>query len=174
MIRSAAKNHAAVAVVSSPSQYAEVLAELSANDGALSRNLRRRLAAAAFATTAAYDAEISSWFSGQLGNDATHFTRTYVKELTLKYGCNPHQEPAFVGRLADLPSMPFKGAQRRQWRSRSRDNNSNIMQRKQISLRTPLCLLDLRATSQYLTASPATSICWTPATRGSSRRSSRR
>jgi len=108
MLRSAAKNHAAVAVLSSPSQYGELLGELDAHAGCTSRALRRRLAAAVYATTAAYDSAISRWFSGQLGGEAAVFTRTYEKKLALKYGCNPHQNPAFVGRLADTPAMPFE------------------------------------------------------------------
>src|SRR5207253_4452006 len=60
MVRAAAKNHAHVGVVVSPADYGDVLAELQA-DGALSDGTRRRLARAAFAHTAAYDAEIVGW-----------------------------------------------------------------------------------------------------------------
>ena len=121
MLRSAAKNHAAVAVLSSPAQYAELLAELAATGGCTTRALRRRLAAAVYATTAAYDSAISRWFAGQLGGQASVFTRTYERQIALKYGCNPHQNPAFVGRLADTPAMPFEvlngtpGASQRLW-----------------------------------------------------------
>ena len=108
MLRSAAKNNAAVTVVSSPAQYPELLAELRGLGGSTSRALRRKFAAATFAHTAAYDSAISRWFAGSLGADAPVFTRTYIRELPLKYGCNPHQNPAFVGRLAELPSMPFE------------------------------------------------------------------
>ena len=63
MLRSAAKNHASVAVVVSPDDYMPVLRELQENDGALSRRTLARLAAAAFAHTAAYDARIAAYLA---------------------------------------------------------------------------------------------------------------
>ena len=63
MVRSAAKNHAHVAIVTDPADYAELLAELDANDGATSLDFRKRLAAKAYALTAAYDSMISQWFA---------------------------------------------------------------------------------------------------------------
>ena len=63
MVRSAAKNHAYVAIVTDPGDYAELLAELEMKDGATGLDLRRRLAAKAFAATAGYDAMIASWFA---------------------------------------------------------------------------------------------------------------
>ena len=65
MVRSAAKNHAAVAVVVSPSDYPAVLDELQENDGALSQETRTRLAVQAFAHTAAYDATITTTWPAQ-------------------------------------------------------------------------------------------------------------
>lgn len=108
MIRSAAKNNASVTVVTAPSQYAGVIAELEANNGGTSRALRRKYAAAAFAHTAAYDSAIARWFEEQVGSECTTITRTYVKSIPLKYGCNPHQSPAFIGRLVSTPELPFK------------------------------------------------------------------
>ena len=67
MVRAAAKNHAWVAVVTSPAQYGDVLAELRSNDGSLSGETRRRLALEAFAHTAAYDAAIVGWLEGDRG-----------------------------------------------------------------------------------------------------------
>ncbi len=95
MIRSAAKNHAHVAVVTDPAQYEEVLAALEAHDGGTTAELRRSLAAAAFARTATYDAAISNWFAGELGDElparvAFGGTRAQV----LRYGENPHQAAA--------------------------------------------------------------------------------
>ena len=117
MLRSAAKNNAAVAVASSPAQYEALLAELAANGGACSRALRRSLAAAAFALTAAYDATIAAWFAAQEGvgpvgggaegQQLATVTRAYVPDLALKYGCNPHQAPAWVGHIAGAPP-PFR------------------------------------------------------------------
>jgi phosphoribosylaminoimidazolecarboxamide formyltransferase / IMP cyclohydrolase len=107
MLRSSAKNHASVTVVSSPLQYEELLHELRSCNGSTTLALRKRFSAAAFAHTAAYDSAISRWFSDQLGNESTVYTRTYVPDIRLKYGCNPHQNPSFVGHLAGLP-LPFK------------------------------------------------------------------
>ena len=59
MVRSAAKNHAFVAIVTDPADYAELIAALDANDGMTSLDFRKRLAAKAFAATAAYDATIA-------------------------------------------------------------------------------------------------------------------
>src|SRR5712675_1063525 len=73
MIRAAAKNHDDVAVVVEPQDYRAVLDELAANQGATTLALRRRLAAKAYARTAAYDAAISNWFAGVLKNDAPEF-----------------------------------------------------------------------------------------------------
>ena len=63
MVRSSGKNHAHVAIVTAPDQYADLLAALAANDGATDLALRKRLAAAAFAHTAGYDAAVASWFA---------------------------------------------------------------------------------------------------------------
>src|SRR5207248_728671 len=63
MIRAAAKNHADVTVIVDPADYAPVVAELSAHGGATSLELRRRLAAKAYARTAAYDAAIANWLA---------------------------------------------------------------------------------------------------------------
>jgi phosphoribosylaminoimidazolecarboxamide formyltransferase/IMP cyclohydrolase len=97
MIRSAAKNHGYVAVCTDPSELAEVMAALQA-DGATSLSLRKRLAARAFARTAAYDAAISSWFAAQLG-DAAPARKSISGSLiqTMRYGENPHQAAAFYG-----------------------------------------------------------------------------
>ncbi|MFN3521492.1 MAG: bifunctional phosphoribosylaminoimidazolecarboxamide formyltransferase/IMP cyclohydrolase [Phenylobacterium sp.] len=95
MIRSAAKNHGYVAVCTEPADLEEVLAALKA-DGATALDLRKRLAARAYARTAAYDAAISTWFAGQLGEQAPQ-RRTISGELvqTMRYGENPHQKAAF-------------------------------------------------------------------------------
>ena len=96
MIRAAAKNHDDVAVVVEAQDYQAVLDELAANKGATTLSLRRRLAAKAYARTAAYDAAISNWFALQLKNDAPDF-RAFGGRLiqSLRYGENPHQTAAF-------------------------------------------------------------------------------
>jgi phosphoribosylaminoimidazolecarboxamide formyltransferase / IMP cyclohydrolase len=93
MIRSAAKNHAYVAVCTGPEDMAEVLAALKA--GGTTLELRRRLAARAYARTAAYDAAISGWFAGQVG-EAWPARKSIAGQLkqTMRYGENPHQAAA--------------------------------------------------------------------------------
>jgi phosphoribosylaminoimidazolecarboxamide formyltransferase/IMP cyclohydrolase len=95
MIRSAAKNHGYVAVCTEIADLQQVLAELQA-DGTTSLQLRKRLAARAYARTAAYDAAISGWFAEALGEPWPK-RRAFAGELvqTMRYGENPHQEAAF-------------------------------------------------------------------------------
>jgi phosphoribosylaminoimidazolecarboxamide formyltransferase / IMP cyclohydrolase len=95
MLRSAAKNHEFVAVVTDPSQYDRVASELSANDGGTTLELRRTLAAATFARTAAYDTAIAAWMSQRAGNRFPPvFELRGVNEGELRYGENPHQAAA--------------------------------------------------------------------------------
>src|SRR5229473_2753337 len=96
MIRAAAKNHDDVAVVVEAQDYQAVLDELAVNKGATTLTLRRRLAAKAYARTAAYDAAISNWFASELKIDAPDF-RAFGGRLIqpLRYGENPHQTAAF-------------------------------------------------------------------------------
>jgi phosphoribosylaminoimidazolecarboxamide formyltransferase/IMP cyclohydrolase len=96
MIRAAAKNHADVAVIVDPDDYATLLDELSQHGGATTLDLRKRLAAKAYARTAAYDAAISNWFAEQL-NDKAPASRAIGGRLAeaLRYGENPHQSAAF-------------------------------------------------------------------------------
>jgi phosphoribosylaminoimidazolecarboxamide formyltransferase/IMP cyclohydrolase len=104
MLRSTAKNHAFTSIVTSPDQYAKIQAEIEAHGGT-TLAMRKKLAAQAFALSAAYDSAISSWFAAQLGTDAPVTARVYKPEFPLKYGCNPYQTPAFISsRLgSDLP-----------------------------------------------------------------------
>jgi phosphoribosylaminoimidazolecarboxamide formyltransferase/IMP cyclohydrolase len=96
MIRAAAKNHDDVAVVVEPSDYQAVLDELAAHKGATTPALRRRLAAKAYARTAAYDAAISNWFASVLKNDAPDFRALGGRLIqALRYGENPHQTASF-------------------------------------------------------------------------------
>ncbi len=95
MIRAAAKNHGYVAVVVDPADYAALTAALDANDGTTTLELRRRLAAKAFARTAAYDAAISGWFAASLADPLPQW-RSFAGRLSeaLRYGENPHQTAA--------------------------------------------------------------------------------
>ena len=96
LIRAAAKNHDAVAVVTDPADYGSVLADLASHEGATSAALRRQLVERAFARTAAYDAAIAEWFAGQSGDT---FPETLAVggrlRQRLRYGENPHQQAAF-------------------------------------------------------------------------------
>jgi phosphoribosylaminoimidazolecarboxamide formyltransferase/IMP cyclohydrolase len=105
MIRAAAKNHGAVAVVTDPGQYAGVLAELRAGGGTLSAATRARLAQEAFRRTAQYDAAIAAYLRSpeaaasvapRAPEEFPHPLRLEAERaLTLRYGENPHQTAAF-------------------------------------------------------------------------------
>jgi phosphoribosylaminoimidazolecarboxamide formyltransferase/IMP cyclohydrolase len=95
MIRSAAKNHVHVAVLTEPRHFAEVQAEIEA-EGGTTLATRRRLAAAAYARTAAYDAAIGAWFAQQGGQDfPPRLAVAGILKQTLRYGENPHQAAGF-------------------------------------------------------------------------------
>jgi phosphoribosylaminoimidazolecarboxamide formyltransferase / IMP cyclohydrolase len=93
MVRAAAKNHAWVGIVTSPKQYRPVLDELRAN-GSLSEETRRALALEAFANTAAYDAAIVAWLSGDAELPRHLVLPLERTDEQLRYGENPHQEAA--------------------------------------------------------------------------------
>ncbi|ABD04796.1 phosphoribosylaminoimidazolecarboxamide formyltransferase / IMP cyclohydrolase [Rhodopseudomonas palustris HaA2] len=106
MIRAAAKNHDDVAVIVESSDYQAVLDELAANAGATSHGLRKRLAAKAYARTAAYDAAISNWFAQQLKTDAPDFRAIGGRLIqSLRYGENPHQTAAFYATPEKRPGV---------------------------------------------------------------------
>ena len=96
MIRSAAKNHAHVAVVTDPDDYAALVDALDAGHGAIGLDLRRRLAATAFAATASYDAAIAGWFAGVDQREQFPPVRVMAtrRAAMLRYGENPHQAAA--------------------------------------------------------------------------------
>ena len=110
MLRSAAKNHKYVGVVTSPDQYARVISELER--GTLSFEYRRELAAAAFEMTARYDRAIADYMSGlttgQTENAGpefpSHLTLSYERRSSLRYGENPHQRAAFYVEANPAPS----------------------------------------------------------------------
>ncbi|EKS30243.1 bifunctional phosphoribosylaminoimidazolecarboxamide formyltransferase/IMP cyclohydrolase [Afipia felis] len=106
MIRAAAKNHGDVAVVVEAADYQAVLDELAAHKGATTLSLRKRLAAKAYARTAAYDAAISNWFAAELKIDAPDY-RAIGGRLAeaLRYGENPHQSAAFYVGAEQRPGV---------------------------------------------------------------------
>ncbi len=98
MVRAACKNYHDVAVVTDASQYAEVVAELQREGGSLTLATRERLAGAAFARTAAYDAAIADYFARRQPDHAdapARLTLTFAKKQGLRYGENPHQKAGF-------------------------------------------------------------------------------
>jgi phosphoribosylaminoimidazolecarboxamide formyltransferase/IMP cyclohydrolase len=103
MVRSAAKNHAYVTIVTDPADYEALLAELAEHDGATTLDFRKRMAAKAFAATAAYDSAIGHWFAfaDQRQKFPPSVSMTRVLAGTLRYGENPHQEAALY-----LPAGP--------------------------------------------------------------------
>ncbi len=96
MVRSAAKNHTSVAIVTDPADYAELIAAMDCNDGATDYDFRRRLAAKAYSATAAYDAMISQWFAfaDQQQTFPDMLAVTANRQEELRYGENPHQKAA--------------------------------------------------------------------------------
>ena len=104
MVRAAAKNHGRVAVVTDPSMYQAVAAALAA--GGFTLEQRRRLAARAYAHTAAYDAAIASWFASAYAPDAAAaetgwpdvIAASWARRDVLRYGENPHQRAALYVR----------------------------------------------------------------------------
>src|SRR5205823_4450295 len=97
MVRAAAKNYHDVAVVTDPAQYPSVIEELRAHSGALTLATRERLAAAAFARTAAYDRAISAYFANRAGGEGMPavLDLRFERRAPLRYGENPHQQAAF-------------------------------------------------------------------------------
>jgi phosphoribosylaminoimidazolecarboxamide formyltransferase/IMP cyclohydrolase len=100
MVRAAAKNYAHVAVVTEPTQY-DAIIDAIRTSGSVPPALRQKLAAQAFATTAAYDAQVAQWFATAAATDNTtsselpqRITLNLVREQTLRYGENPHQRGA--------------------------------------------------------------------------------
>jgi len=106
MIRAAAKNHASVTVVVDAQDYAVVLADMTQYGGATSLALRKKLAAKAYARTAAYDAAISGWFATAIAEEAPAW-RAFGGRLAqaLRYGENPHQRAAFYVSARTRPGV---------------------------------------------------------------------
>ena len=106
MVRASAKNHAYVAVVTDPEDYASVLNAIEMNLGSLSLDFRQKLAAKAFARTAAYDAAISGWFADALAIEHPGWRAFGGKlETVMRYGENPHQSAGFYVTGEDRPGV---------------------------------------------------------------------
>ncbi len=107
MVRSAAKNHGSVAVVTDPTDYALIAKELLEHDG-LSDATRFRLACKAFSHTAEYDGAISNYLTSldsesKPGEFPTRLNMQFEQVQTLRYGENPHQHAAFYRDLKPAP-----------------------------------------------------------------------
>jgi phosphoribosylaminoimidazolecarboxamide formyltransferase/IMP cyclohydrolase len=109
MVRAAAKNHGSVAVVTSPAQYGDVVKALA--NGGFDQPERRRLAAAAYAHTAAYDAAVASWFAASYAPDEVAaetgwpdlVAQVWRRSDVLRYGENPHQRGALYEARSAAP-----------------------------------------------------------------------
>jgi len=107
LIRAAAKNHAFVAVVTDPADYAAVMADMAAQEGATTPALRERLARRAFAHTAAYDAAIAGWMSREAEEAFPPLLTLAARHRQhLRYGENPHQQAAFYAAIE--PGVPAR------------------------------------------------------------------
>ncbi|MGH6854510.1 MAG: bifunctional phosphoribosylaminoimidazolecarboxamide formyltransferase/IMP cyclohydrolase [Aestuariivirga sp.] len=121
MIRAAAKNHDSVTVIVDPSDYAGVLAAMMAHEGATTIEMRRMLAAKAFARTAAYDAAIAQWFGRELSDPLPkYFAIGGARLQILRYGENPHQQAALYG----IPGNRTGVAQARQLQGKELSYNN--------------------------------------------------
>jgi phosphoribosylaminoimidazolecarboxamide formyltransferase/IMP cyclohydrolase len=107
LIRSAAKNHASVTIVTDPTDYASILGEMDENDGCVTDGTRRKLASKAFHHTASYDAAISVWFESieAPGELPEEIITAYRRFRSLRYGENPHQKAALY--IEESPAGSF-------------------------------------------------------------------
>ena len=118
MVRAAAKNHADVAVLTSPEQYDTVLAALAESSHGVPAALRQRLALEAFQHTAAYDTAISSWMAAQVDRSDSPWLAAVPLRQTLRYGENPHQQ----ARWYSHPKQGWGGAIQLQGKELSTNN----------------------------------------------------
>ncbi|MDH5529520.1 MAG: bifunctional phosphoribosylaminoimidazolecarboxamide formyltransferase/IMP cyclohydrolase [Paracoccaceae bacterium] len=121
MIRAAAKNHAHVAVVVDPEDYDKLIGDMDQHNGKTCLKFRKKLAQTAYARTAAYDAAVSTWMAGAIGNP-TPRRRAFAGSLaqTLRYGENPHQDAAFYTDGSNRPGV----ATARQWQGKELSYNN--------------------------------------------------
>ncbi len=106
LIRAAAKNHESITVITDTLDYDAVIAEMKENEGATTPELRRQLAARAYAKTAAYDAAIADWFAKQNGDEfPQRHTLAGNRAQIMRYGENPHQSAAFYRTADDRPGV---------------------------------------------------------------------
>ncbi|MDC3010044.1 bifunctional phosphoribosylaminoimidazolecarboxamide formyltransferase/IMP cyclohydrolase [Synechococcus sp. AH-736-G20] len=118
MLRAAAKNHADVAVLTSPGQYDRLLTAMAESGGSVPSELRRQLALEAFQHTASYDTAISRWMADQTAAEDSPWLEAVPLRQTLRYGENPHQQ----ARWFSHPKQGWGGAIQLQGKELSTNN----------------------------------------------------
>ena len=118
MVRAAAKNHADVAVLTSPDQYDRLLNAMAESGGSVPSELRRQLALEAFQHTASYDTAISRWMADQTAAEDSPWLEAVPLRQTLRYGENPHQK----ARWFSHPKQGWGGAIQLQGKELSTNN----------------------------------------------------
>jgi phosphoribosylaminoimidazolecarboxamide formyltransferase/IMP cyclohydrolase len=102
MLRSAAKNHSHVTVLTDPADYGRVLAEMREHHGDTTKGLREQLAVKAFLRTSQYDAAITNYLGQCRTGTGCSFTLSLPLEQELRYGDNPHQKCALYGNFREF------------------------------------------------------------------------
>ena len=121
MIRAAAKNHRFVTVVTDPADYAALIDQMKARDGATTLAFRQKMALTAYAKTAAYDTAVSGWLAGQIGEPFARnrsFAGTFAQGM--RYGENPHQKAEFYTDGSNRQGV----ATARQWQGKDLSYNN--------------------------------------------------
>ena len=146
MVRAAAKNHEHVAVITDPSRYGDV--EAAVADGGYTLEQRRRLAARAYAHTAAYDSAVASWFASAYAPDETAAetgwpdvtAALWTRREVLRYGENPHQRAALYIRAPARPGATAWPGQCRRWPARASPGRPSCTARpcRTTTMSTPL------------------------------------
>lgn len=126
MLRSAAKNYNDVSIVTDHGDYGEILSELNSNNGSISEKTNFRLAVKAFSLVARYDAAISNFLSGITDDGSraklpSSYTLHLEKEMSLRYGENPHQDGAFYVE-SEIPYACISNAKQLQGKELSLNN----------------------------------------------------
>jgi len=159
MLRAAAKNHDAVAVVVDPQDYQPLIEALDDNGGEVPSNMRRRLAAKAFGHTASYDAAIASYLNGREeyadpSGFPGQFVAAFEKRLDLRYGENPHQQAAFYAEGAAAPGIG--GAEQMQGKALSYNNIADADAALECvrQFRNPACVIVKHANPCGVAVSP--------------------
>ena len=122
MVRSAAKNNLFVGVVVEPFDYNNILEEISLNEGSLTLQTRRDLAAKALSHTANYDSEISSYQNEKKSKTPQYLIGKYELKQQLRYGENPHQSAAFYTNISQLSDSSISSAEQLQGKELSYNN----------------------------------------------------